>query len=179
MTSLQILARALGGSVGPNPDGNFVLTIEQIQPTQQLQQFTQLHSAVQQALAAEAARGGSSSVAATDAARCGADVDALQQDPAAAAAAAAAVDPNDDGAVSVLDALESMSIASLANNNSSSNDNTSSDSAAGTAAAAVAAVGSRAAVAAADGGCFRLIESHGDQVGVSTWSVSNCYTSLL
>jgi hypothetical protein len=170
---LQILARALGGSVGPNPDGNFVLTIEQIQPTQQLQQFSQLHSAVQQALAAD--RGGSRSVAAGQAAGCSTATDASQQQ---AAAAAAAAEVNDADAGAVADALESMSIASLANNNSSSNDdnNAGSDTDAGITAAA--AVGSRAAVVAADGGCFRLIESHGDQVGVSMW-FSYCYVTLL
>jgi hypothetical protein len=170
---LQILARALGGSVGPNPDGNFVLTIEQIQPTQRLQQFSQLHSAVQQALAAD--RGGSRSVAAGQAAGCSTATDASQQQ----AAAAAAAEVNDADAGAVADALESMSIASLANNNSSSNDdnNASSDTDAGITTAA-AAVGSRAAVVAADGGCFRLIESHGDQVGVSMW-FSYCYVTLL
>jgi hypothetical protein len=162
MLFLQILARALGGSVGPNPDGKFVLTIEQIQPTQQLQQFKELHNAVQQALAAAADNGGSRSIAAGEGAGCSADTDALRQ-----AAAAAAEEENNAGAEAVADALESMSIASSANNNSSRSDdnNASSDSDAGVAAAA--AVGSSAAVVSANGGCFRLIESHGDQVGIA------------
>jgi hypothetical protein len=170
---LQILARALGGSVGPNPDGNFVLTIEQIQPTQQLQQFSQLHTAVQQALAAAADRGGSSSVATAEASGCSADADASQLQ---AAAAAAAEEVNDADAGAVADALESMSIASSANNNSSSNRNNNAIS--DSDAAAAAAAGSRAAVVASDGGCFRLIESHGDQVGVSMW-ISYCYVTPL
>jgi hypothetical protein len=155
--TLQILARALGGSVGPNPDGNFVLTIEQIQPTQQLQQFAQLHSAVQQALADEAARGGSSSVAVAAATGSSCCADIVQQ--------AAADEVNDIGAATVADALESMSIASSANSSTSNNDGAGSDSDAGVqAAVAGAATGSSAAVAAASSGCFRLIESHGDQV---------------
>uniref|UniRef100_A0A383VEN3 Glutamine amidotransferase domain-containing protein n=1 Tax=Tetradesmus obliquus TaxID=3088 RepID=A0A383VEN3_TETOB len=154
----QMLARALGGSVGPNPDGDFVLTIEQIQPTLQLQQFTQLHVAVQQALAAEAARGGSSSVAAAGATGSSSGADAVQQ--------SAAEKANDIDAGAVADTLESMSIASSANNNNNSNnDSAGSDSGAAIhAALTAAAAGSSAAAAAASCGCFRLIESHGDQV---------------
>lgn len=160
---MQVLARALGGAVGPNPDGNFVLTIEQVQPTQQLQQFSRLHSAVQQALAAEAARGGSSSVAAAEAAGSSSCRTTGQQPTTAAAAREdASLVSTDAGRVS--DAIDSMSISSSSNSNSRNHDDSGgSDRDAGVTAAAA---GTKAAVAAANGGCFRLIESHGDQVGI-------------
>ncbi|KAF8057940.1 GGP4 [Scenedesmus sp. PABB004] len=47
----QILARALGGEVGPNPDGAFVLTLESVQPTPELARFEGLHAALQADLA--------------------------------------------------------------------------------------------------------------------------------
>jgi hypothetical protein len=176
----QILARALGGSVGPNPDGDFVLTIEQIQPTQQLQQFKQLHNAVQQALAAETARGGSSSVSVAAALGSSSSANAVQAAAAAASAAAAAGEAvNDVDPAAVADALESMSISSSANNvtdNGSDNDGAGSD--VGFAAAVTAAAAaSREAAAAASSGCFRLIESHGDQVTLRAGKVAR--SSLL
>lgn len=156
-TCLQILARALGGAVGPNPDGNFVLTIEQIQPTKQLQQFQQLHTAVQQALADGAAEGGSDSVLLATENPAGNS----SSDDAAARQAANDADDVDAAA----DAVDGMCISSCSGNNANSSTDIA-DEAAGAAAiaAAASAAGHTAARAAAASGCFRLVESHGDQV---------------
>lgn len=151
LTAAQILARALGGSVGHNPDGNFVLTIEQIQPTAELQEVTELHAVVQQALQDSckiADRSNSSSCRSRPAQLA---AGAAKDKGSGSAAPAAAV----DGSAAPPAAVD------------------------GPAVCAAAAVGS-AAHAAAEGavvdglqelhlscnnGCFRLIESHGDQVG--------------
>lgn len=111
-SSSQILARALGGSVGKNPDGKFVLTLEQIQPTPQLQQFSDLQQVVQQALT-QACRTDSEAAAGNDSV-------ARALHSAEAAAGTAGVD-------GLVDGLHEMQLA-------------------------------------CDSGCFRLIESHGDQV---------------
>lgn len=56
--AVQLLAQALGGVVGRNPSGRFVLTVERVEPSPQLQLYpgfaTAMQAAMQQAAAARA-----------------------------------------------------------------------------------------------------------------------------
>lgn len=126
---MQALAVALGGSVGANPDGRFVLTIEQVTPTPQLQQFERLHGVVAAALATASSSISGSSAAAADAAADGlAAMQLTEQQPG--------------GSADSPSALAAAAAASMQ------------------AAVASAADTSNASCSS----CFRVIESHGDQV---------------
>lgn len=151
--SLQALAQALGGSVGPNPDGNFVLTIEQVTPTQQLSQFKQLEAAIKAALES------------TVAAVASPPVDAPAPERAAAARAAAVT-----AAGSSTSSSNSSSSGSAGDGSGSNGSSSSSD-------ALVQQLGDLSvrrspgssggsSAPCSSGGCFHLIESHGDQVCV-------------
>lgn len=176
----QALAQALGGSVGPNPDGKFVLTIEQVTPTQQLSQFKQLDAILQQALQS------TTSVASPPVDAPAADRQATAAQAVAAVAAVAEHEQDrggdccDGAAVGVsnssssLDAVvvpvsEQLSACSL-------------EALEGGSSVAFKAASSTGACAGSVGGdkggspctsrCFRLIESHGDQVGYPCLAVT-------
>lgn len=155
----QALAQALGGSVGPNPDGNFVLTIEQVTPTQQLSQFKQLEAAVKAALDSTAAAGASP------------PADAPAPERAAAAARAAAAVTAAAGSSGTSSSNSSSSSSSGSAGDVSSNDGSSSSSdALAQQLGDLSVRGGRGssdgsnAPCSSSGGCFQLIESHGDQV---------------
>jgi hypothetical protein len=156
----QILARALGGEVGKNPNGNFTLTIEHVWTTGELQQYQQLNTVVQQALAtiSSPTNNPSPAVMATstssqDQADCQPTGKATQASTSSAAgAAAAAVNEVTDGfsACTAGAVLETPQTTQAGMSSSSSRQ--------GSSGAQPAAAG------ATCHGCFKLIESHGDQV---------------
>ncbi|GBG00273.1 hypothetical protein Rsub_12999 [Raphidocelis subcapitata] len=116
----QLLAEALGGRVGPNPSGRFVLGVERVSPAPGLSEFPAFERAVERALDRQAA----------------ADAAAGFADPLAPRApASAAGERGGEGAAA----------------------------AAAGAAAAVAEEGGAAAPCGV-APCFRVMESHGDQV---------------
>ena len=181
---MQALAQALGGSVGPNPDGNFVLTIEQVSPTPQLPaHFPELGNVVQQALQATCivASPAADAPAADRASK--AAVAAASVPAAAAGQAEAGTDSggsshssHSTGDVLALPVVEQMSTCSLGeggSNTGSSSSNGGGGSASATlsnatsSSSSISGNGSDRGVggsACSSGGCFRLIESHGDQV---------------
>jgi hypothetical protein len=154
MHLLQALAQALGGSVRPNPSGDFVLTTEHVQPTQELQQFKQLAAVVQAALTStqEAA---SLPAAAPATARA-----------AAAATAAAATGRHLDGSTASSSAGTDGSTGSSSGSCSERLTEQLTDLGLGEGASSSSSSRSdNGSNGCGAGGCFRLLESHGDQVG--------------
>lgn len=169
----QVLAQALGGSVGPNPDGNFVLTVDQIVPAvQSLQQYKQLGSVLHAALAA------TTTAAAPPV--CPADAAAAQHGAAAAVAAAVAATVNQVVACSVGTADSSSSSRSCdvgtgSNGSSSARYSAVTEQLSGLRLGGATGSSSNGGAGGSSGshdgssdcksgGCFQLIESHGDQV---------------
>lgn len=168
----QALAQALGGSVGPNPDGKFVLTIEQVTPTQQLSQFKQLDAVLQQALqstasvaspaidapAADRQAAAAQAVAAVAAAgeheqeRCGRCCEGV------AGGVSNSGSSQDAVVVPVSEQLSACSLKAVEKGSSVVMD-------AKAASSTIDGAGCDKGSNSCAGGCFRLIESHGDQVG--------------
>jgi hypothetical protein len=149
---LQVLAQALDGAVGPNPDGNFVLTIEQVTPTQQLQNFKQLGpvigaaleaTAVMSSLAANAPEPARAAAAAA-AATAGSGADSSNGSSAAAAAA--------DGVVEQLSDLSLRGDAGGSNAGSSGSNAGSSGSNAGSSGSNAGSSGSNAGSSGSNAG---------------------------
>lgn len=135
--------------MGPNPSGDFVLTTEQVQPTQELQQFKQLAAVVQAALAST-----------KEAASPSPDAQATAGATAAATAAAAAATGQhlDSSTASSSNSADgsSSSIGSCTERLSDQLTGLTLKDDAGS---------SSSSKPCGSGGCFRLLESHGDQVG--------------
>jgi hypothetical protein len=162
---LQVLAQALGGSVGPNPDGNFVLTIEQVTPTQQLQELQQLGPIIEAALEATAVVS-SPSADAPEPARAAAAAAAWAA-AAAMAGAGAGSSTSSSGSIAAAagDVLEQLSDLSM------------SVDAGGSGASTGSNVGSSEQCGSS--GCFYLIESHGDQVGTAGQCIQHSLLCVL
>jgi hypothetical protein len=164
---LQILAEGLTGKVGPNPSGRFVLDLEQIELTPQLQEdlpdfAAVLKAALDDADPAAACSSGSPTTAAdgqqggtpsTNSTTIGSSVQqprksaaGLEQE-AAALAAAGEQEPSAEGELA--DRLAAASLRAVASSSGSSR--------------AVGGGGSGQR-------CFQLMESHGDQVRTGLWA---------
>ncbi|GAB4817049.1 hypothetical protein N2152v2_004095 [Parachlorella kessleri] len=154
----QILARGLGGQVGRNPSGRFVLKVEDLRVSRELQQ----HPAYQQALS-------DLQGAASDAAGAGSAASSLAEAVAAEREVAGALEADESGADTNGESSKSSSSRQLGKASSKGHSPAGQTQPAG-AVAAEGGVGGRAhsqatsSSSSSSRGRLRLLESHGDQV---------------
>lgn len=157
---LQILAEGLAGKVGPNPSGRFVLDLEQIELTPQLQEdlpefAAVLEAALDSADPAAACSSGSPTTAADE-----------QQGGAPSTTSTAIGSPGQQPRKAAAGLEQEAAALAAAGEQEPSAERELADRLAAASLRAVASSGSSRAVAGGGPGqrCFQLMESHGDQV---------------